>query len=52
MKFALSEQNLLFVIASIIASQYDFPSTLCRPNIWSAEFYFIYSYVNVYLTCI
>ncbi len=27
MKFALSEQNLLFVIASIIASQYDFPST-------------------------
>ncbi len=27
MKFALSEQDLLFVIASIIASQYDFPST-------------------------
>ncbi len=27
MKFSLSEQNLLFVIASIIASQYDFPST-------------------------
>ncbi len=27
MKFALSEQTLLFVIASIIASQYDFPST-------------------------
>ncbi len=27
MKFALSEKNLLFVIASIIASQYDFPST-------------------------
>ncbi len=27
MKFALSEQNLSFVIASIIASQYDFPST-------------------------
>ncbi len=25
---------------------------LCRPNIWSAKFYFIYSYVNVYLTCI
>ncbi len=25
---------------------------LCRPNIWSAEFYFIYSYVNVYPTCI
>ena len=24
---------------------------LCRPNFWSAEFYFIYSYVNVYLTC-
>ena len=28
MKFALSEQNLLFVIASVIASQYDFPSTV------------------------
>ncbi len=27
MKFALSEQNLSFMIASIIASQYDFPST-------------------------
>ncbi len=27
MKFALSEQNLSLVIASIIASQYDFPST-------------------------
>ncbi len=27
MKFAISEQNLSFVIASIIASQYDFPST-------------------------
>ncbi len=27
MKFALSEQYLSFVIASIIASQYDFPST-------------------------
>jgi hypothetical protein len=27
MKFALSEQNLSFVIASNIASQYDFPST-------------------------
>jgi hypothetical protein len=24
---------------------------LCRPNIWSAEFYVISSYVNVYLTC-
>jgi hypothetical protein len=27
-------------------------SSLCRPNIWSAKFHFIYSYVNVYLTCI
>jgi hypothetical protein len=27
-------------------------ASLCRPNIWSAVFYFIYSYVNVYLTCI
>ncbi len=24
---------------------------LCRPNIWSAEFYFIYSYVLIYLIC-
>ena len=28
LKFALSEQSLLFVIPSIIASQYDFPSTI------------------------
>ncbi len=26
-------------------------SNLCRPNIWSAKFYVIYSYVNVYLIC-
>ncbi len=51
MKFALSEQNLLFVIASIIASQYDFPFTptgnaFFFSIIWHTLFYHPPTYSN------